>query len=559
MTAEQTAEAVRRLWLAEEERRTASPSQFYVMGRQDWPVEDRYHYSFHRSPHRIRALFLGNGSGKTSAAAIEANWWLQHQHPYQIDVNSIVDVRVLWICQTFKQMDMLQTQLETECLSKGWRYDGTKHQYIWEKLRSKLTVFSNDGDWSSVQGVPVDLVIIDEECDGRLWRELQMRRRARKQTRYVISATATQGRRWMYQEVYVPWLDHHKRLGLDESQAMRVQSHPRIWCWPQGGIDDNPGRREGDEQNYIDVLAMASPAERQVRLKGGFQDFNAAPVFDLQVLDKMERVNEEQHITGVGVWLRPKDGREEETICTVGDSDPTGRGRVTIYEKPVDDYYVMGADFAYGLESGDYDACVVIRQSTGRQVAVAEGRWGDATFANVLRDLGYYYGEALLVGERQVGLPTLRRLYDELGYRRIYWEKDETHKSPRHSDLLGHHASAGDMVIPRLKMALGDPGGAVIRLSDPATIHQFRKYEWRPRSKRVELTEARNQELSHAAPRGEHDDLVMATAYAYKGLMVLPQWPKDEVLYKPGSAGDILDHAGVQKSFEERKSRNPFE
>ncbi len=51
----------------------------------------------------------------------------------------------------------------------------------------------------------------------------------------------------------------------------------------------------------------------------------------------------------------------------------------------------------------------------------------------------------------------------------------------------------------------------------------------------------------------------MATAYAYKGLMVLPQWPKDEVLYKPDSAGDILDHAGVQKSFEERKSRNPFE
>ena len=115
------------------------------------------------------------------------------------------------------------------------------------------------------------------------------------------------------------------------------------------------------------------------------------------------------------------------------------------------------------------------------------------------------------------------------------------------------------MVIPRLKMALcpkNEKGEALepdIWLTDPETIEQMRQYEWRPRSSRVTIGSARNEELKHQAPAGEHDDLVMATAYAYKGLVELPKFPKELARVVPNSMGDIMDHRAVLESYKVKK------
>jgi hypothetical protein len=51
---------------------------------QDRPSEfcephERGQVQFHAAPHIVRAMFPGNGFGKTRAAGTEANWWLTHR------------------------------------------------------------------------------------------------------------------------------------------------------------------------------------------------------------------------------------------------------------------------------------------------------------------------------------------------------------------------------------------------------------------------------------------------------------------------------------------------
>jgi len=529
----------------------------YEPGRLDYRAEDRFQLQFHKDAHAIRAMFPGNGAGKTTVAGVEADYWLQHDHPYQ--QTPVWSVQVIWVCLKFQQMDMIREQLEANCFTAGWNWNDNKHRYRW-KHGDTLYVVSNDGDWGTIQGVSPDLVIIDEECDVRLWRELTMRRRGRKQTRYVISATATKGKRWMYHEIYMPWLKYHEAQGIDEQTAVKKQLHPTRWVWPYGGIEDNPSAHGGDLVWYSDELALASPAERQVRLKGGFKDFNAAPVFDAEALDKMDAANRQAKIIGrAGSFVPIKAAKRrfpeflEEFDFQEALQPPNG-GRITIYEPPFDDNYVLGADFGYGLDNRDMDAAVVLRQSTGKQVAAASGRWGDVNFVWVLWALGWYYRQALIVGERQVGLPTLRRLYDEWRYTYLYYNKDEEHAAIRTSDLLGHHASHGDMIIPHLSWAIcpkdpktGQRFPSRIQITDPETLQQCKEYEWRPRRSTVEMTNARSADLSHSAPAGQHDDLVMALAYAVRGWLELPKFLQSKPTHPAGSLGQVLGHEKVWK------------
>jgi hypothetical protein len=555
-TARQMNQAEERAW----ELRRIRPGIDYRAGRQDWEAKDRYQLQFHCSTHTIRAMFPGNGAGKTSTAAMEADFWAQGNHPYQFTPRP--PVQVIWVCLKFQQMELLRQQLEETVLTRGWEWTGSpKHCYRWPN-GSQMYIISNDGSWESIQGIGPDLVIIDEECDSKLWRELTMRRRGRKQTRYVIAATATRGRRWMYQEIYEPWLKFHRDAGMDIDAASIKQGHPNIWCWPKGGIEDNPGAGKTDETWYKDALLLASPAERQVRLHGGFQDFNSSPVFDLDALEEMGNLT---NVARHG-WFTFADDAKGKPVLDDGrgikflDGMQGAGGRISIYEEPTDDYYVVGADFGYGLPNRDRDAAVVFRQSTGKQVAVAAGRWGDRNFASILFCLCWFYREALLVGERQVGLPTLRRLYDEWDYRRIYYEKDMSKRYVRFSDGLGHHAKSGDLVIPFLAWAIaprdkltGQRGSSLVTLTDQETLQECREYEWRPRTSGVDLATATNSQLKDSGPPGGHDDLVRAAGYAYLGLRELGKFPPTVKTFAAGTMGDIMGHRDLLASYKENK------
>lgn len=248
---------------------------------------------------------------------------------------------------------------------------------------------------------------------------------------------------------------------------------------------------------------------------------------------------------------------------------PMPRGRVRIFtppkraivrqsdgsEKPTGDFrsaYVIGHDSAYGLAEGDFDYAVVLDRNTGIQVAEAQGRWGDVRWAEVLAGLYWYYGEAFMLGERQVGLPTMRRLFDEMGVRYQYYDRDDATAGRRHSDKLGHHRRSGDLVIPRLRQAIAPHDEQQRRL--PATVtfvsaevlRQLRAYQWRAKQSGLQLKDVHDADLTCGAPEGDHDDGVMAAAYAVMALGEVARFPEPvKPKYAPSAAGAILDHESV--------------
>lgn len=560
------------------------PNLFYKAGKDDLPPEERMALQFHTSRHTIRAMFPGNGAGKTTAMAVEADWWLQHTHRYQhIQKVPKWPISAVWFTLKYAQFEEIREQLESVCFTRGWKWNEQKKRYQWPN-GGRLTVWSADGDWLSAQGINPDLCLFDENAPVKMWREMQMRRRGRKKTRFVIAATATQGLTWMYTDVYKKWLEYHEQKGLSEDQAMRQQLHPYIWCWPKGGLEDNPGADEEDRQWYEEQVQYGSPAEKAVRRRGGFLDFNATPVFEPEGVTKLEEamlarakklnvpkdgITGTLEITNVGPdGLVPRDVRPK--VMFVPSGQMWRGGRITVYEPPRDANYGMGADMGWGLETSDYSTISVFRRQErpgggvrAILVAEAEGRWAQAPFAWLLYAMGWYYREALLVGERNNGgLDCLRRLYDEMGYIRQWFHRDDEHKSPKPSDLIGY--TRGRLEHDRTIMRLGyfiapfdDAGNRLdpqIEIRSPQTITQLRRYQWRPRSKAMELAQARDGNLIMGAPDGEHDDLVLSTAYGLMAVVEVPRFDKQRQTFAPGSLGDILRHADVLDPPTPRKS-----
>lgn len=547
------------------------PSFWYKAGSAvRYPDErDRYQLQFHKSQHTVRMMVLGNGAGKTTTAGIEANWWLQCKHPYQDTPQRAV--QVWWICQKFQQWEELREQIERRCLTRGWNWNDNKKKYTWPN-GSTLTIFSGDGDWAGMQGPNPDLVIPDEECAPEMWTELAMRRRGDKKTRYVIAATATKGKRWMYHDIYKPWLDFHVEKGLSEAEAIRQQLHPDYWVWPRGGIMDNPANSAEDERWYETSLAHKSPQERQARLRGGFVDLNQSPVFDLEALDVIEREMKAANQPGVqGSLLVVPDVRGLSERAKRFEFVPNGGehngGRITIYEKPGDHTYVIGGDFAHGLATGDFDGGEVFREMDNGdliQVAEAHGRWGTLAFCQVLYALGWYFNEALICGEaNSMGLAVLQRLYTELDYVHQYFReaKPDAKASPK-TDRLGFWKGSDGKVIERLGWYISPydiPTSAklppIIHIRSPQLIDELRHYERRPRNKTGELLGTHDKDLIMEAASGYKDDLVSACAAAVTGAIDLHKFQKPPKIYEAGTMGQVLGHAAV---FNPVKKKGPF-
>lgn len=547
---------------AVESNRIHEPTRFYRSHAEG-------QRQFHQAPHIIRALWPGNGFGKTRAMGTEAAWWATHRHPWQVTPKW--PVVIIWACETYKQFEILRAQLDSECFGPergpatpgGWKFEKKNNCYVWPD-GSKMFLISGDGSWTHIQGINPDLCCLDEEPPGKLWSELRMRRRGRRKTRFCFAATATQGLTWMYRDLYVPWLKHHQAAGMTVDQAVEAQTHPLTWAWPMGGIASNPGADAGDRAYYA-AQTFASEAERSVRLFGGFADFSGQPVFDLAAMESM--------------WSELTDG-ETGTLSPVLKDDgktpvagkyqfvadgPDAFGRVTIFEHPPADRrarYVIGHDSAYGLAEGDFDYAVVLDRATGRQVAEAQGRWGDVGWVNVLAGLYWYFLGAFMVGERQVGLPVMRRLYDEMGIGYQYYNRDDASRARRKSDALGHFRRAGDLTIRNLRKAIGGRDGSG-RLLPPeiiirsAELHrQLTKYQFAPRRSTLAIEDAHDDDLRTGAPEGDHDDGVLAAGYAYMGLREVDKFPEAEPKFEEGTYGKVLGH---DKVFGAKKAKtDPF-
>lgn len=265
--------------------KAAHPSDSYA-------PHDAGQIQFHRSKHIIRALFPGNGFGKTRCIAEEAHAWCTHSNRWQTTPAWPVDV--VWVCPDYQQFGKLQPQLEGETIGDDAKFVTTKLGSFYRYADgSRWWVTSADRSWKFFQGINPDLILFDEVPPIKLWREAMMRRRGRKLTRYGVAATATEGISWMEGQIYEPWLDHHRLAGYSMEAAVGVQRHPYIWCQPYGSAADNPANGE-DVWDWYNAQTWGSEKEKQVRLFGGFADFTGDGVFDEKALTRIRE--------GIAAW-----------------------------------------------------------------------------------------------------------------------------------------------------------------------------------------------------------------------------------------------------------------
>lgn len=226
-------------------------------------------------------------------------------------------------------------------------------------------------------------------------------------------------------------------------------------------------------------------------------------------------------------------------------------GRVQMWEMPeTSREYVVGADFAYGIPGRDHDAAVVldhtsfVESGTARQVGEIHGHWGPQ-FDRVLYATLRFWHDAFLVGERQVGLFHLSRLWNEYGYRWIYYAHDP--RKPANpklqmlgADKLGHHAAHGDDILRDLRLGVKQQQ---LELRSGPLIDQMGRLQFRAPPKEHQSGErVPDLELRPKLVGGGSPDLVMAAAYAWRGIREVAHFDKPDPGFPEGSLGEILGH-----------------
>jgi hypothetical protein len=238
-------------------------------------------------------------------------------------------------------------------------------------------------------------------------------------------------------------------------------------------------------------------------------------------------------------------------------------GRIELWGgPPLDGHCAIGLDFALGLATGDYDAAQVLDHK-GRQLAVAEGHWGEA-FGEILLPMIQYFSKhhpAFVVGEAsQSGIAVLRELFDHQVW--LYFHRAEEMKGRPVRDRLGHVPQEMDVTVTRLRQAIAPRGPRyeklppLVTIYDERTLDQLTAFQFLPRTTTIELEQARDEQLKWGAPPGEHDDLVRALALAWCGLQWLPQFDPPAPRYAPGTFGDLLGHGA---NAPVRKKKGPFD
>lgn len=206
--------------------------------------------------------------------------------------------------------------------------------------------------------------------------------------------------------------------------------------------------------------------------------------------------------------------------------------------------YVIGADFAYGIQGRDYDAAVVLdatefmRTGVAPQVCEMHGHWGEA-FHTLLYACIRYWNGAFLLGERQVGLMCLRTLYDRYQWRWMYYEKKlENAAAVEDSAMrLGYHKSGNDYMVARLREAV-----RIKRLDLRSTtlVEQLAKVQWRGSTAEARTMEREPDErLKMKLSGGGSPDLAWACGYANLALECVHEFEQERPKLPPGSLGMI--------------------
>lgn len=223
--------------------------------------------------------------------------------------------------------------------------------------------------------------------------------------------------------------------------------------------------------------------------------------------------------------------------------------RISIYEEPRPGVrYCAGADFALGIAGRDKDTICVLdnTEAVKYQVAEVEGTLGEYA-DKVLWGILMFYNGAFLMGERQFGLPSLRRLLRDFGYGYQYYDRDEAKKNRPATDKLGYYKRGNWTTDPALRALRRSILQDDIEVRSAECISQLSKLQFKARTS-IEPEDSLDEDMQVKLAGGGSPDLVMALAYANHACSEVDNFPEQTIEYPAGSAGDILGHSEVFKA-----------
>jgi len=230
-------------------------------------------------------------------------------------------------------------------------------------------------------------------------------------------------------------------------------------------------------------------------------------VFDVLALENLEKDSEEL-IDGNYYNLLLGDTHEEYLLDKVDYDDKaedfTYIGPLRVWKEPEPGHeYVIGADVAEGLATGDYSVAEVVDTQTMETVARWRGHRDPDKFGEVLGALGTYYNYALIgVEVNNHGLTTIQKLRDTFYTNLFKRDKgyDEDFEEP--TSNLGWKTD-----VKTKRLAIDD----LVRII---------REGWNKDKDKVFIDEAfayvRDDRGRMNAEEGEHDDTVMAKAIAFQ-------------------------------------------
>jgi len=441
---------------------------------------------------KIRIVTGGNRSGKSECGAEDTGIKSTHVIPDSL-INQyptdLLKIGRLW-CSSLDyaaSRDIIKEKLDKilpKRLIRTYKLDDKIYYFNDERIEIGLK--SCDSGRKKYQGTSRIQVWMDEEHPQDIYDEIY-ERTTDCSGQIIFTFTPVEGLTWSYTKLY----QKAKRIyfttnkhGIKEEvgiihtiEELKLLQDRKLECRENtdGEADpnievfimskyDNPylpiQEIQNSERKYKD-----NPPEYNARILGRFSKITNRCVFSTERLLIMQGKCKSKFKRGD---IEQKQFKLSKTgnLVTFKDKKPVGEG-----------HYIIGADVAEGLETGDYSVAQILDHKTCEQVAIWRGHVSPDKFASILIELGRYYNNAWLAPERNFhGFGVVNRIRDQK-YNRLYSEYDIPQETIKQGGATGVKKYGWDTTAKTRPILVQDLStfiseGHVI-INDPNTIDEL--------------------------------------------------------------------------------------
>lgn len=306
---------------------------------------------------------------------------------------------------------------------------------------SEIGYKSADAGREKYQGTSRYGIWVDEEHPEGICDEIYMRT---TDCSGWISYTFTpvEGLTWMFSKVYKRasrfYFTRNKHniseepLAVHTPEEIKLLKDRELVCIPNTSADADENI-VAFQMSIYDNLFLPD-VEIQMTEKRFEHDL---PKYNARVLGRFTKISghnvfETGRLTKIQSSLRV-DYKQGDIVD--GKLELSKRGRLTMFvdKKPVGKgNYVIGADVAEGLITGDYSCAQILDHRSMEQVAIWHGKCSPEEFGKILVDLGKFYNNAILAPERNFhGFGVVNAIKDTFKYPYLYSEYNLSEKTLR--------------------------------------------------------------------------------------------------------------------------------